>query len=550
MMNFPCALYYPPPVGKATNGAKLAYCFSDMGELLPLPADKKTAHAYRMGNKMKGLEGQVEEAEEERKQLKHTKKIKMKSVFHKQASVQHELQMAMMKQEDLLKDSKHTLVLMERQKAVLELSLMTKKSAILRMDKAIAKEERQLIELERIMEKDNLKFEEVLRDNEKKSVEARTLFEMEARSKQEKNIKIKKLTAEIGTIKSEIAKFEEILTDYKRYKELLFKLSPQEWQQTQKTQAFKVLSAKDTLDRQSRKSEKSAVWNGFESKVSSPGTELPSMRKTKLSSAHSKTLQGNTNTPFSTNTKGPSLDDDSSENENEPLLYFTDPQQLLNLVTELTEQNLNLIQNSSKVIETLEGFQQSVETTRMKMEKHDEQLTTHRNNMKQRIDEEKEKGTKLKQKVQLHVSLTTEDQDVMWDSLDGKVAVVHHCCVDDRITNLSTLEKLANIESCLSSLLQRVQSIPEENLGMMKKIKDSERRSRHREERLKEQREKQKEKMRRYLEKSLADSKKFSTRKLLPRCMPVAQNIRASHVDITSAEDDIHAFLFKSLEKD
>ena len=43
------------------------------------------------------------------------------------------------------------------------------------MDQAVAKEERQLRQLERIIERDNLKFEEFLRENEKKSVEARTL---------------------------------------------------------------------------------------------------------------------------------------------------------------------------------------------------------------------------------------------------------------------------------------------------------------------------------------------------------------------------------------
>lgn len=56
-----------------------------------------------------------------------------------------------------------------------QLSLMTKRSEILRMDQAIAKEEGQLRQLERIIERDNLKFEEFLRENEKKSVEARTL---------------------------------------------------------------------------------------------------------------------------------------------------------------------------------------------------------------------------------------------------------------------------------------------------------------------------------------------------------------------------------------
>ena len=66
----------------------------------------------------------------------------------------------------------------------------------------------------------------------------------------------------------------------------------------------------------------------------------------------------------------------------------------------------------------------------------------------------------------------------MLDALGEKVAEVHRCCVNDRITNLSTLEKLANIENSMSLVLEGLESIPEESLEMMKKIKDSERRSR------------------------------------------------------------------------
>ncbi|XP_039669364.1 cilia- and flagella-associated protein 100-like isoform X3 [Perca fluviatilis] len=418
-----------------------------------------------------------------------------------------------------------------------ELSLMTKRSEILRMDKAIAKEEGQLRQLEKIIERDNLSFEEFLRENEKKSVEARTFFEREAKSKQDKNAQIKRLTAEIGTVKSELGKFEEILIDYKRYEELLFELSPPEWQQAQKTKAFKanVLTDGDVSDEQNRETEDSAIRNGLKERVSSQGGELPSIRETRLSSAHSDTLV--------TTSK---LDSDGSEYEHEPELYFTEPQQLLDLVTELTEQNLSLIQNTTRVEETLEELRQSTEATRKKIEKDEEQLTLQINDMNQRIEIEKARGTKLRQKVQLHVSLNKEDQDVMLDALGEKVAEVHRCCVDDRITNLSTLEKLANIENRMSLLLQGLESIPEEHLEMMKKIKDSERRSRQREEKQREQSEKQKERMRRYLERSLADSKKISGRKLMPRCKPVAQKVRVSNVDNTPAEDELHAYLFTS----
>lgn len=49
---------------------------------------------------------------------------------------------------------------------------------------------------------------------------------------------------------SEISKFEEILTDYKVYKEFLFKISPSEWQHKQENKTLKaeVVSEEDGQD--------------------------------------------------------------------------------------------------------------------------------------------------------------------------------------------------------------------------------------------------------------------------------------------------------------
>ena len=48
-------------------------------------------------------------------------------------------------------------------------------------------------------------------------------------------------------------------------------------------------------------------------------------------------------------------------------LYFTDPQQLLDIFAELEEQNLSLIQNSQETEETLEEMKQTIKMTRKKM---------------------------------------------------------------------------------------------------------------------------------------------------------------------------------------
>ncbi|KAM9850127.1 cilia- and flagella-associated protein 100 [Aulostomus maculatus] len=440
--------------------------------------------------------------------------------------------------QSVMRDSKHEMISMERQKAVLEISVMTTRSEIVRMDEAVAKEERQLNLLEKVIEKDNLKFEEFLKENEKKSVEARTFFEREVKAKQEKNAEIKRLTSQIGTVRSELVTLEDILKDLKRYQEVLFKLSPPEWQETQSAKhSTKALPHKNSQDEQGLEPE-STPTHGVESEAASPSHGLPSIREPGWPSERS---------PRVMNSKP---DTDSLEYEDEPELYFTDPQQLLYLMTELTEQNLSLIQNSARVEETLDELRLSMETTSMKIEKDEEHRELLINDMNRRIREEKGRAAKLQQKVQLHVSLNTEDQDDMLDAIGEKVADVHRCCVDERVSSLSTLEKLASIEIHMSSLLQSLERIPEERLEMMQKIKDSERRSRQREEKQREQREKQRERTRRYLERSLADAQKRSGRKLMPRCLPGSRKVRGDKVESAPVEEDVLASLFTADDTD
>ncbi|XP_075959497.1 cilia- and flagella-associated protein 100 [Anarhichas minor] len=501
----------------------------EMRKFLALPIEGKTTRNARMMARLRKELGEQEEEEE----MKNLKPTESRTALPEQTSIRQDLKRDMMKRENFTKESKHHFRSMERQKAVLELNLMEKRSEILGMDKAIVEEEEYLRQLEECIERDNLIFEKFLRENEKKSVETRAFLEREAKSKQEKNAEIKKLTAEIGAVTSELAKFQEVLTTYKSYKELLFELSPPEWQEAQKTKAVKVPSDGDAEDKRDKGPEESANNNDLESEVSDPAGELPSIRETRLSSARRDTL--------STTTK---LDSDNSEYEDEPVLFFTDPQQLLDLVTDLTEKNLSLIQNSSRVEENAKKLRHNMKTISTNIESTGVDLALQLNDMSQGVDVEKAKGKKLKQMVEFHLSLDTEDQDAMWEALGGKVSEVYRSCVDDRITNLSTLEKLAKIENRMGLLLQGLESLPEESLEMMKKIKDVERRSRQREEQLREQREKQKDRMTRYLERSLADSKKTSGRKLMPRCKPDAQKVRVRTVDNTPAEDEMYADLF------
>ncbi|XP_078810609.1 uncharacterized protein LOC101158036 [Oryzias latipes] len=558
----------------------------EMRKYLALPIGEKTSHTARMRAKLKNeLVGDPKEEEEEKEKKRTLKQSKSNMTVPEQTSGKRELKVFPMKRENITKHSKYEFLSMERQKAVLELSLIAKRSEILKMDRTVVKEEKQLRELEKNIERQNQRFEEFLKENERKSVEARTLFEQEDKSKQEKNAEIKKLTAEIGIIKREIFGFEETLMDYKRYKEFLHRLSPPEWQEEQK---LKALKAKEPSDKDGEENQEVTLQNGKWSRKMSTKTPHKRYLERKASGSDREASS-------SAHLSDPSTKD-SSDYEDDPELYFTDPQQLLDLMAELTEQNLSLIQDSVRVEEKLEELQHSIEATRREIDEDERQIKVQIDEVKQRMDRERARAAKLQQKVQLHTSLSTEErvrtscrtpfkgnlfqqflmhvstvsllksflcivfvlcgrtkqvclfilEDAMLDALSEKVAKVHRSCVDDRMTNLSTFEKVANIENCMLSLLEGLESIPGETLESMRKIKESEKRTRQREEKLREQKEKQEERMKRYLERSFSDSKKKSGRKLMPRCMPVPQKVKVKTVERNPAEDEIQEYLFGS----
>uniref|UniRef100_A0A667WH23 Cilia and flagella associated protein 100 n=1 Tax=Myripristis murdjan TaxID=586833 RepID=A0A667WH23_9TELE len=303
---------------------------------------------------------------------------------------------------------------------------MVTRSEIKKLQEAVVKEERRLKRAEQMLEDDTLLFEEFLKENDRNSTEAVKTAEQETKSKLEKMAEIKRLTTEMMSIQSEISKNEEILKDYKRYKEFLFNLSPPEWQEAQraKTQTAKALRDRNAQDR----------------------------RKDMEAEKKSRVQQGK-----------------SHQEEDEPELYFSDPQQLLDLLTELEEQNLTLILNSTETEEELEELRQAMETNKKKIVRWD---------------------------------------DNMLDALSRKVEEVYRCCVDDKKTSLDTLQMLTSIEDHLSMLLDRIEIIPAETLEKVKKIKDKERRIRQREEKQRQQKQHQEERLKKSLERSQADIKK------------------------------------------
>ena len=148
---------------------------------------------------------------------------------------------------------------------------------------------------------------------------------------------------------SEISRNNDALNELRTYKHFLDNLAPQEWRD-QRSSA-RQLRRKSTTDSEKRnQSSKSLVARG--SGVS-PATSARATGSSRAQEGSGERLEEE--------------ECDSSDDDDEVELFFTDPQQLIAIFTELEEQNLSLIQNSQETEETLEDIKQQRKVTEQRM---------------------------------------------------------------------------------------------------------------------------------------------------------------------------------------
>uniref|UniRef100_A0A8B9SEF8 Cilia and flagella associated protein 100 n=1 Tax=Apteryx owenii TaxID=8824 RepID=A0A8B9SEF8_APTOW len=206
-------------------------------------------------------------------------------------------------------------------------------------------------------------------------------------------------------------------------------------------------------------------------------------------------------------------------------LYFTDPQQLLSIFTELEEQNLSLIQNSQDIEEALDELRHTLITTCNRMDQEIEQLKQLAATVKSSIAKEEETAADLKLRVHIFSfgEYKADVQDKMLASLNKKVLEVYRRCIGENEANLGTLQMLAVIEKQLDDLLERLERIPSAKIEQAEKAKEKERRIRLREEKKRQQKLLQEERLQRALARAQADIKKKTGRRLVFRSNPPAK---------------------------
>ncbi|XP_074952100.1 cilia- and flagella-associated protein 100 [Phalacrocorax aristotelis] len=497
---------------------------------------EKITYSTKLKARQKGFREalQKEEEEEGRKQATNEERLKtLQESLSWKISIKEDYPLEKQAFRDYIND--------RREIFLLEYAMAVKRDEIQRMETIAKNEESKLEKAEYYLEQDSAMFDEFLKENHKNSVQALKIAEKETAAKTKKIREIQTITSQIENLQSDISRFKNTLQEYKMYRDFLYQLSPKEWQEEH--------GKKHTKEKDMKTASKAK-----EEGASPPTTEQ----------GHSLTTRTNTASPYSTSyihvpgsllssksldfrslheirpqlkkflkplstRQLSSLEDAESEScsdeDEEPELYFTDPQQLLSIFAEMEEENLSFIQNSQETEECLDKVQHTFITTHESMEKKLAELKQQILTLKSSIAKEEEKVADLKLKVHLFSSEENkaDDQDKMLRSLNKKVLEVYCHCTGENETNLQTVQMLMVIEKQLSDLLDNLERIPPAKIEQAEKAKKKEQRIRLREEKLRQQKQQEEERLQRTLEKSQATIKKPSGSRLVFRSNPPAR---------------------------
>ncbi|XP_047598784.1 cilia- and flagella-associated protein 100 isoform X3 [Lutra lutra] len=460
--------------------------------------------------------------------------------------------LCMTKERKMESDNMNIYINQKRQIFLIQYALDMKRKEIQRLEMLAAKEEAELEQAEKSLEKDAALFDEFLRENDRSSVQALRAAEKETKAKVEKIIEIRELTTQIMNIKSEISKFEDTLQHYKIYKDFLYKLSPKEWLEEKEKKHQDLKKTKEAPEPPKENISFSTGGDKDGQGPKKPSKSLPVTRLRRLLSS-SMSLQYSRQPSLNSelDPKGSSsistmYEDPDSDGE-ELELYFTDPQQLLDIFMKLEEQNLSLIQNTQEMEEALDDLNVTLKNTQIRMDKEVNQLKQWVTTLMMSITKEEETAAELELKARVfHFGkYKGVQEDKLLETLNRKVLDVYQQCIgSQQESNLGPVQMLTIIEHHLDELLENLERVPQIKIEQAEKAKEKERRMRLREEKVMMQKRLQEERVQRAQARAQAEIKKKRGRRLVSRSRPPALKVKEEPEHVQTEEDKDEELLF------
>jgi len=241
----------------------------------------------------------------------------------------------------------------------------------------------------------------------------------------------------------------------------------------------------------------------------------------------------------------------------EPPMYFTEPQQLMDIFAALEEQNLFLIQNSQETQYTVDELRTAFKKTQGEMDARTGALQTQIDDLQGQIGAEEHRSRLLQAKRAAAASGATggggggggggdnksqHEKERLLSELNTKVLAVYQACGYDASSKPSTLMMLSQMESKLEVLLAAIDTMPSDYVIKAEKEKEKRRRERKREEQQALHERLQEERNRRAIERSMQAAPKRVGRMVMSRSRPIRKGVDRSD-EVDDGNDDELRFL-------
>ncbi|GMI01633.1 hypothetical protein TrLO_g11103 [Triparma laevis f. longispina] len=431
----------------------------------------------------------------------------------------------------------------KREMFLVQMSLDTKREEIRKLEEKAQMKEEALQKSETMLEEDAIRFDTFLKENDKKAHEAIKKAEKETKLKTDKVQEIKKLNQQIQMVQSDMSKHKEALEDCLKYKDFLDKLTPQEWfeqqeshkkDRSEKRRQTRIEVKKEEWEKKKKEIYQEAIIRHEAETKAKDGKKDKRKSRRRNNNAEGGGPVINVNYP-----PAPDFEQEPYTSSGEEMpMYFTHPQQLLDVFIALEEQNLFLIQNSQETEQALEDLKTSYRETRKKMDQKTSSLEENIFDLKNQISGEENKKSQLARRIAKSAGHTQEKQEALLQSLGEKVKEVYQRCGFDSSSNPSTLFMLSDLEAQLEDLLSALELMPEDYVKKVEKEKEKKRRELKRIEQQAAQEAKQAEKNKLAVARAMQPPPKRVGRQVMYRSQPVRRKVKQEAKTETQEELD------------
>jgi hypothetical protein len=410
----------------------------------------------------------------------------------------------------------------KREMFLVQMSLDTKREEIRKLEEKAQMKEEALKKSELMLEEDAIRFDTFLKENDKKAHEAIKRAERETKAKTDKVQEIKKLNQQIQTIQSDMSKLQEQLKDCVTYKKFLDKMTAPEWFSEQAKTKAQRQKDRQMKRREARMQqwEEACVRAQLDAEAKERAERDRLQREGRVMKKKAEAVQEVQLPPM------PKFDDDDLTSSGEEVpMFFTKPQQLLDIFTALEEQNLFLIQNSQETEQALEELKQQYSQTQRKMDAKTATLKQNIDRLRVQISVEEAKALALKERALGRSG--DQKQDDLLHQLHHSTQDVYRQCGFDADSKPGTLFMLTELEAKLEELLSTMSLMDPEDVLRLEKKKEKERREQVRKERMTQQQQMYEERMKKSMQRSMQAPKKRKGRQVMWRSQPLRKAVQA-----------------------